>query len=904
MENSLDMIKNVVTQTIEKLAKLESNQEASLNKLEEIKAKDFAKYLLILSRISVDNKIQISTRSYSLILLKNALFSQNKKLMNSNKERWSQITQQIRNEIFTNTFQLLGITEFSRFAPITLTYLCLMDSEANTWMQLVSTLESNITNQTNDAAMVLKQSSITTLGYIAQEMGDYLDSSVSLQILRAVSIGVQSTDSILKLSSATALCNVLESVEDQVSNKEFRDQLLKLVLSLKEDEKEEKMKVQSYACIAKIGEIYYDYLSEYIEFLFQITVEGMANNSNKFIAMYSISFWSAIAQKEHELLQLEKVSDPKNSDLQSKNYYSKAALSYITPILLKHLEGNEGMELDGWCKCNHAANCLTKLSLCWGDMILEYVGTFFSQQIVKQEWYARNSAVLAFGSVLEGPTLSALTSALPQIWPLLINATEDQNLEFRDTVFWVIGKLAPVHPQFIACKKDEILPILLKNLEIDEKVIESVTNTISVIFEVLGNLWDKNSLKNPTKQDFFYPEQTIIHLIGIFIRNIRNYNDVKITITSLGSISNLINSLKNLNFTNLGLFAFKECTSLLKDSIEKEQNNIISAILYTIQAIIESNGSQHQQISIDMLNHLKHMQENNIIVKLSILCDVLSLISTIVNFIEGSLIPYIPFFFNVIYSGLMEYEYDFEACHSSLTLISILTQIMMNDFFSSFSFQNLNGIFEILHKILNDNSVNGIRLRNSVIDCYGDIMLVPNQTILDNFLLNIFESVIKAINTEFDHTEDIYQYKYAVEYYVSCMNTLSAALQAIYAQQPPRQKQKLIQTLIEFLNKIITSLARIATNFSMNEEIQLPLTGLIGDLCRYHPMEMLKSFKEIENKSNLSSTNQSSIIIKSNNLSNGLKSILQQAKSTDNQQLQEVYSYTAEQLRLAKIEVS
>ena len=68
--------------------------------------------------------------------------------------------------------------------------------------------------------------------------------------------------------------------------------------------------------------------------------------------------------------------------------------------------------------------------------------------------------------------------------------------------------------------------------------------------------------------------------------------------------------------------------------------------------------------------------------------------------------------------------------------------------------------------------------------------------------------------------------------------------------------------------------------------------------------EFIFKKKEIENKSNLSSTNQSSIIIKSNNLSNGLKSILQQAKSTDNQQLQEVYNHTAEQLRLAKIEVS
>ena len=70
-------------------------------------------------------------------------------------------------------------------------------------------------------------------------------------------------------------------------------------------------------------------------------MQGMVNETNKLIVMHSIRFWTQICQKEYEILELKKVSsDPKSTSECQKKFYSKAALSYITPILLKHLEGN------------------------------------------------------------------------------------------------------------------------------------------------------------------------------------------------------------------------------------------------------------------------------------------------------------------------------------------------------------------------------------------------------------------------------------------------------------------------------------------------------------------------------------------------------------------------------------
>ena len=69
--------------------------------------------------------------------------------MNANKQKWNQINQNTRNEIFTNTFRLLELADFKSAAPIALTYLCIMDTETNTWRQLVKTLEMNLTSQNN-----------------------------------------------------------------------------------------------------------------------------------------------------------------------------------------------------------------------------------------------------------------------------------------------------------------------------------------------------------------------------------------------------------------------------------------------------------------------------------------------------------------------------------------------------------------------------------------------------------------------------------------------------------------------------------------------------------------------------------------------------------------------------------
>ena len=162
----------------------------------------------------------------------------------------------------------------------------------------------------------------------------------------------------------------------------------------------------------------------------------------------------------------------------------------------------------------------------------------------------------------------------------------------------------------------------------------------------------------------------------------------------------------------------------------------------------------------------------------------------------------------------------------------------MNKFFDSLEPQILDEIFQYLFKIVEDPSVNGIRLKCSVIDCFGDLTLTSTNQI-DKYILKMLDKVILSLDADFDNFDDIYQYKYSVELYVSCMSTLTSILQ----NQSLQTQNHLKNALINSLNKIASSLARIAAQLNSNEEIQLAMIGLIGDLCKFYPIEMVECFK-------------------------------------------------------------
>ncbi len=70
---------------------------------------------------------------------------------------------------------------------------------------------------------------------------------------------------------------------------------------------------------------------------------------------------------------------------------------------------------DDWNPCKAAGVCLSLMASCCEDDIVPNVLPFVKENIVNADWKYRDAAIMALGSVLEGPSPSTLEPAVATV---------------------------------------------------------------------------------------------------------------------------------------------------------------------------------------------------------------------------------------------------------------------------------------------------------------------------------------------------------------------------------------------------------------------------------------------------------------------------------------------------------
>lgn len=94
-------------------------------------------------------------------------------------------------------------------------------------------------------------------------------------------------------------------------------------------------------------------------------------------------------------------------------HYVKGALQFLLPILLPTLTKQEEYDdEDDWNPCKAAGVCLSLMARCTEDAILDPVMSFVREQVHNVDWKCRDAAVMALGSIMEGPDPDLLAPQL------------------------------------------------------------------------------------------------------------------------------------------------------------------------------------------------------------------------------------------------------------------------------------------------------------------------------------------------------------------------------------------------------------------------------------------------------------------------------------------------------------
>ena len=172
------------------------------------------------------------------------------------------------------------------------------------------------------------------------------------------------------------------------------------------------VQVISFECLVKIVGLYYDHMALYMQkALYGLTVLGMRHDNEK-VVLQAIEFWSTICEIEYD--RSLAISEGDNSS--PLLGFAQSAMADIVPVILwvmsKQEEDDDG---DEWTPSMAAATCLQLLAAVTRSLIVPHVLPFIEENIQSPDWRLRETACMAFGSIIDGPDTAEMANLVSRV---------------------------------------------------------------------------------------------------------------------------------------------------------------------------------------------------------------------------------------------------------------------------------------------------------------------------------------------------------------------------------------------------------------------------------------------------------------------------------------------------------
>lgn len=217
---------------------------------------------------------------------------------------------------------------------------------------------------------------------------------------------------------------------------------------------------------------------------------GMKHEDER-VALQAVEFWSTVCDEEIELaLQAEEAAAYEEASESESQHFARIALPEVLPVVLSLLmRQEEDATEDEWNVSMAAGTCLALLAQAVGDGIVTPIIPFVESHIKSTEWRQREAAVMAFGSILDGPEEKLLLPLVSQALPTIIDMMQDSHVQVKDSTAWTLGRICDVLIQTI--NPDVHLPslvtALVQGLQDNPRVVSNCCWGLMNLAEQLGN---------------------------------------------------------------------------------------------------------------------------------------------------------------------------------------------------------------------------------------------------------------------------------------------------------------------------------------------------------------------------------------------------------------------------------
>lgn len=164
------------------------------------------------------------------------------------------------------------------------------------------------------------------------------------------------------------------------------------------------------------------------------------------VALQAVEFWSTVCDVEIERhFEAEEAAQFEEQPENESRHFAKIALPEILPVLLQLLtRQEEDVDENEWNISMAAGTCLALLAQAVGDGIVTPIIPFVETNIKSPDWHRREAAVMAFGSILDGPEPKILEPLVTQALHPLIEMMNDPDEHVKDTTAWTLGRVCDI----------------------------------------------------------------------------------------------------------------------------------------------------------------------------------------------------------------------------------------------------------------------------------------------------------------------------------------------------------------------------------------------------------------------------------------------------------------------------
>lgn len=811
--------------------------DAARNYLEQAAQHDLPNLLKQLSDILRNPQQSDIVRAQSAIQLKNAIYSKEETVKLAHQERWLQMPEDVRNYIKNNCIETLG-TETKRpsQAAQCVGYIACAELPRNLWPDCINRLMINVTD--SNASEMLKESSLETIGYICLDINPEILESQSNQILTAIVNGMRKEEPSdhVRLAACNALLNSLEFTRSNFSKETERNYIMQIICEATQSNNDQ-IKVSALQNLVKIMNIYYEFMEPYMgPALFAITVSAM-KSSNDDVALQGIEFWSSVSEEESELaIELQEAIEEGRSPASTSRHYARGALQYLVPILLQRLcEQKDCEDDDDWNPCKAAGVCLMLLSSCVEDEIVQHVMPFINENIKHANWHFRDAAVMAFGSIIEGPSVDKLKPIVEEAMAMFIHLLKDSSVIVRDTAAWTIGRICESVPEAVVNEAtlQPLLEGLVGGLAAEPRVATNscwALSSIAVAAMEMARPADDDSIAPDTYCLSKYFEPIVEKLLATTERQDGSQSNLR-----SAAYEALMEMIKNspkdcyttVQKTTIVILGRLESVIQLETNIQTNSDkrhvfDLQSLLCATLQSVLRKvTPEDAPQISDHIMNALLHMLTQNATSKASsVQEDAFLAVSTLIDVLGETFLKYMESFKNVLFQGLR----NFEEHQVSLAAVGVVGDLARN--VGNKILPYCDDIMTILLEGLISPKLNKV-VKPLILSTFGDIGLAIGNDFkkYGDVVLNALHqaSLIQADPNDFDLCD------YFNELREGCLDAYTGILQGIKGNNNTTGIVDL-SIIMPHLSNILAFLDLLSKDPNISDSVLSASCGLIGDL--------------------------------------------------------------------------